>query len=170
METSTSSFDWALFWQAASAISTSIAVIVALWQTTYNNKKKIKITFRDNVINITDPLKCPYVELEIVNVGNRKIVINRYGMIYRGNFWVFAVPDETDMMELSKSIELDVEQYTVLKWKKSDFLTQVNNLCAISVNSRIMLFVQDTTGAIYTCKTSDKRKKYLDEYKTFCAE
>lgn len=31
-------------------------------------------------------------------------------------------------------------------------------------------FVQDTTGAIYTCKTSDKRKKYLDEYKTFCAE
>ena len=53
-------------------------------------------------------------------------------MIYRGNFWVFAVPDETDMMELSKFIELDVEQYTVLKWKKSDFLTQVNNLCAIS--------------------------------------
>lgn len=91
-------------------------------------------------------------------------------MIYRGNFWVFAVPDETDMMELSKFIELDVEQYTVLKWKKSDFLTQVNNLCAISVNSRIMLFVQDTTGAIYTCKTSDKRKKYLDEYKTFCAK
>lgn len=57
METSTSSFDWALFWQAASAISTSIAVIVALWQTTYNNKKKNQNNFSGQCNKYNRPFK-----------------------------------------------------------------------------------------------------------------
>ena len=33
-------FDWGMFWQAASAIATAFAAIIALWQTRYQNRKK----------------------------------------------------------------------------------------------------------------------------------
>ena len=38
-------FDWGMFWQAASAIATTAAVIVALWQTKYVNKKRVKLIY-----------------------------------------------------------------------------------------------------------------------------
>ena len=48
--------DWTLFWTAVGAIggtlgaiATTAAVIVALWQTKYSQKKKLKLAFSDNV-------------------------------------------------------------------------------------------------------------------------
>ena len=47
--------DWNLFWTAFGAIggtlgavATTAAVVVALWQTKYSQKKIIKLTFSDN--------------------------------------------------------------------------------------------------------------------------
>ena len=78
-------FDWGMFWQAASAIATAFAAIIALWQTRYQNRKKVKITFNESVIyafggslELAD--KCQYVSLEVVNTGNRKIIISSYGI------------------------------------------------------------------------------------------
>ena len=49
--------DWNLFWTAFGAIggtlgavATTAAVIVALWQTKYANKKRLKVEFSDNII------------------------------------------------------------------------------------------------------------------------
>ena len=48
--------DWNLFWAAFGAIggtvgalATAAAVIVALWQTKYSYKKKLKLSFTDNI-------------------------------------------------------------------------------------------------------------------------
>ncbi|MCI8540271.1 MAG: iron-containing alcohol dehydrogenase [Erysipelotrichaceae bacterium] len=48
--------DKILFWTAFGAIgttlgsfATAIAVIVALWQTKYSTKKKLKLVFNDNI-------------------------------------------------------------------------------------------------------------------------
>lgn len=48
--------DWNLFWTAfgaiggtVGAIATAAAVIVALWQTKYSYKKKLKISFSNNI-------------------------------------------------------------------------------------------------------------------------
>lgn len=50
MESARTVFDWGMFWQAASAIATAVAAIIALWQTRYQNRKKVKITFNESVI------------------------------------------------------------------------------------------------------------------------
>ena len=49
--------DWELFWTAfgaiggtLGAIATTAAVIVALWQTKYANKKRLKVEFSDNIV------------------------------------------------------------------------------------------------------------------------
>lgn len=49
--------DWLLFWTAFGAIggtigalATATAVFVALWQTKYSNKKKLKLAFSDDVV------------------------------------------------------------------------------------------------------------------------
>lgn len=77
-------FDWGMFWQAASAIATAVAAIIALWQTRYQNRKKVKITFNESVIyafggslELAD--KCQYVSLDVVNTGNRK---NHYQQLW----------------------------------------------------------------------------------------
>lgn len=51
--------DWALFWNAFGAIggtlgvlATIIAVIVALWQTKYSQKKKIKLCFNEDITTL----------------------------------------------------------------------------------------------------------------------
>lgn len=51
--------DWALFWNAFGAIggtlgvlATTIAVIVALWQTKYSQKKKIKLCFNEDITTL----------------------------------------------------------------------------------------------------------------------
>ena len=48
--------DWNLFWTAFGAIggtlgalATFVAVIVALWQTKLNYKKKVQLSFTDNI-------------------------------------------------------------------------------------------------------------------------
>lgn len=106
-----------------------------------------------------------YVELEIVNVGNRKVIISRYGMILEGNTFIIAFPEETEMNNISKPIELEVEECARIEWKKSEFVVQLQERCKISDNSKVTLFVQDTTGMMYTYETPKKRMQYIKEYK-----
>ena len=163
METKEVCFNWSLFWQAASAIATTAAVVVALWQTRYSNKKRLKIKFRDNVILTNKASKESYVELEISNVGNRKIIINRYGMSFNEGFFVVSFPDETEMINTRRPVVLDIEESKIITWKKEEFIQVLKDQCKTSGNSKITLFVQDTAGNFYTTRTPKKRMQYLNE-------
>ena len=46
--------DWNLIWTPIGAIATTIAIIVALWQTKFNYKKKLKLTFTDNIVIVPE--------------------------------------------------------------------------------------------------------------------
>lgn len=129
METKEVCFNWALFWQAASAIATTAAVVVALWQTRYSNKKRLKIKFRDNVILTNKASKESYVELEISNVGNRKIIINRYGMSFNEGFFVVSFPDETEMINTRRPVVLDIEESKMVGIRPPDAETGIADTC-----------------------------------------
>ena len=38
-------FDWGMFGKLQVRLATAFAAIIALWQTRYQNRKKVKITF-----------------------------------------------------------------------------------------------------------------------------
>ena len=127
------------------------------------NKKRLKIKFRDNVILTNKASKESYVELEISNVGNRKIIINRYGMSFNEGFFVVSFPDETEMINTRRPVVLDIEESKIITWKKEEFIQVLKDQCKTSGNSKITLFVQDTAGNFYTTRTPKKRMQYLNE-------
>ena len=126
-------FDWGMFWQAASAIATAVAAIIALWQTRYQNRKKVKITFNESVIyafggslELAD--KCQYVSLDVVNTGNRKIIISNYGIkLPDGYKWVI-LQEPTPAGITKLPAELDIEQCVSFAWKKDKFIMQLQIL------------------------------------------
>lgn len=161
-------FDWGMFWQAASAIATAVAAIIALWQTRYQNRKKVKITFNESVIyafggslELAD--KCQYVSLDVVNTGNRKIIISSYGIkLPDGYKWVI-LQEPTPAGIIKLPAELDIEQCVSFAWKKDKFIMQLQNLSDYPRNKKIPFFVQDTAGTYYIFKSPKTIQQYLDE-------
>lgn len=161
-------FDWGMFWQAASAIATAFAAIIALWQTRYQNRKKVKITFNESVIyafggslELAD--KCQYVSLEVVNTGNRKIIISSYGIkLPDGYKWVI-LQEPTPAGITKLPAELDIEQCVSFAWKKDKFIMQLQNLSNYPRDKKVPFFVQDTAGTYYIFKSPKTIQQYLDE-------
>jgi hypothetical protein len=80
--------DWNLFWTAfgaiggtLGAIATFVAVIVALWQTKFSYKKKLQLSFSDNITIVPENGNkfYHYVGVTITNIGNRDVVIQNWG-------------------------------------------------------------------------------------------
>lgn len=170
MEPVKNAFDWGMFWQAASALATALAAIIALWQTRYQNRKKVKIAFNERVIyalghSIGLATNYEYVSLDVVNTGNRKIIIKSYGIKLDDNqIWVI-LPEKTPIGSITLPVELDIEQCVSLTWTKESFIKVLHdlNLNKYPVGKRVPFFVQDTTGTYYMCKSSKTIQQYLDE-------
>lgn len=63
-------------------IATFSAVIVALWQTKYASRKKLKCQFIENnvVMNPNSFDKKLYVAMSISNIGNKKVIVSNWGI------------------------------------------------------------------------------------------
>ena len=170
MEPAKTAFDWGMFWQAASAIATAAAAIIALWQTTNQNRKNVKITFNESVVyalghSIGLATNYQYVSLDVVNTGNRKIIIKSYGIKLDNNHMWIIFPEKTPIGYTSLPVELDIEQCVSLTWTKESFIKTLHDLNKYPTDKRVPFFVQDTTGTYYMCKSSKTIQQYLDEAK-----
>mgnify|MGYP004514195235 FL=1 len=161
-------FDWGMFWQAASAIATAFAAIIALWQTRYQNRKKVKITFNESVIyafggslELAD--KNIYVSLDVVNTGNRKIIIKNYGIKLPDGYKLIILQEPTPAGTTKLPAELDIEQCVSFTWKKDKFIKQLQSLSDYPKNKKVPFFVQDTAGTYYMFKSPKTIQQYLDE-------
>ena len=94
--------DWNLFWTAFGAIggtlgalATAAAVIVALWQTRYSQKKKLKLSFTDDIAVVPQngTVVRRYVGVRIANIGNREVVITGWGFDLEKPHSMMIVPD-----------------------------------------------------------------------------
>ena len=161
-------FDWGMFWQAASAIATAFAAIIALWQTRYQNHKKVKITFNESVIyafggslELAD--KNIYASLDVVNTGNRKIIIKNYGIKLPDGYKLIILQEPTPAGTTKLPAELDIEQCVSFTWKKDKFIKQLQSLSDYPKNKKVPFFVQDTAGTYYIFKSPKTIQQYLDE-------
>lgn len=69
-------------------IATFSAVIVALWQTKYASRKKLKCQFIENnvVMNPNSFDKKLYVAMSISNIGNKKVIVSNWGIKLKDSF------------------------------------------------------------------------------------
>ena len=169
------SFDWNLFWTAFGAIggtvgalATAAAVIVALWQTKYNFKKKIRVKFTDSSIAVNDVSKRKLICVEIINIGNRDVNIQSWGFKVnkKKQFLLYTyLADDPFLKSLNPkfphAIKIEESQslyypLALFKEQMADFLKSKE----IHPSKKIEFFIKDSTGKEYAVKTPKSVKWY----------
>ena len=100
--------DWNLFWTAFGAIggtlgavATTAAVVVALWQTKYSQKKIIKLGFSDNfqLYNPNTGESVKFIGISVTNTGNRKVIIRTWGVHLKEGSAIVMPPVDANGIE-----------------------------------------------------------------------
>lgn len=156
---------------AAMAIATFAAVIVALWQTKYINNKKLKCSFIDKntVVNSISYDKKLYVAMSISNIGNKKVVINNWGIKLKDSFILiltegFGKELFDKLVSVKTPYVLEPEENVVFFYDKKLFIRLLNdniNNKTIDPNSKIMFVIHDSTGKSYTIRSKYNAGKYI---------
>lgn len=169
--------DWNLFWTAFGAIggtvgalSTTAAVIVALWQTKYSQRKNIKLVL-DNTIHVFNgsiTIKC--IGITATNTGIRDVIINSWGIKYPKGKLQFITEFEYDpfFSKINKKLPQTVKRDEALPMQITTemFKKQLEYFISkgfINKNKRILFYVCDSTNKYYYIKTHKKAKEYLKE-------
>jgi len=167
--------DWNLFWTAFGAIGTTLgavattaAVIVALWQTKYSQKKKLLLDFTDDIqlYNQNTGESIKFIGITISNVGNRKVTIQSWGMhLNEGSIFLVPPPEASGMEKIAYTTlpqTLDLEESIELQWQKGRFLKFLEeNKANITKSKPLVFFVKDSTGKVYHVKSKEKASFYL---------
>lgn len=173
--------DWMLFWTAfgaiggtLGAIGTTAAVIVALWQTKYANKKKLKVEFCDNVRLVPrrdNPAKwAEYVGITVTNIGNRNVKLINWRFLLPDNKGAIIVQDTSPIGKVLSPpwpMTLEPEDQTSQYWDKDLFfayiLDEVPKYSKKDKKKKMCWVVKDSTGRNYKTKTQKTLQQYLDE-------
>ena len=136
---------------AVGAVATFSAVVVALWQTKYANRKKLKCSFSDNIIiadNYNNMKK--YVGMIITNIGNKRVIINSWSVKTKNGYLRFLTDlsgiTDSDILDRRLSAEmklphvLETEEQFTFYFPYDLFCKNINN-----VNYHIFLLFANST-------------------------
>ena len=154
-------------WEAVSAIATSVACIIALWQTHVAYKKKLKFSFDDNVIVMNGEKRLEVVKLTICNVGNRSVEITGWGLLLRNDVGVQFSPPLQEWAFLGGVLPkvVEVGRSMSLYFEKTSFLFTINAQQKegnIKRRDKLKIFVYDSGCTRHVIKTSKRCKDFLE--------
>lgn len=153
-------------------VATFSAVVVALWQTKYANKKKLKCKFiKDNtVVNPSTGDKKLYVGMSISNIGNKKVILTNWGLKLTGNNFLLILTSgvEKDFFDKAVSketpIAIEPEENITFFYSKELFkklLAEHIEQNEIDKNKKVTFLIHDSTGKTYKTTSPLKAKEYL---------
>lgn len=175
--------DWNLFWTAFGAIgatlgamATAAAVIVALWQTKYANRKKLKIEFHDSTAVIPPggdfSQKLGFVSISVTNIGNKQAQVCSWQFYSRDRRFVQIIPDASLLSQRLAPpwpILLNPEEQSSQYIEKRLFYRFIKTEWEGYKNrrGRLTMAVIDSTNRIYKVKSEKTIAKYLAEAEDF---
>ena len=146
-----------VFWTAASSIATFLAVCVALWQTKYTNRKRLKLKFNIIVVQneanselITDLVSCT-----VINNGNRKVILKSYFISMTKELHVIIWTYKCKITPVTLPQTLYPEDSIDLTIDKDDFINMARNLVREYPRfkkKRIKVCIVDSIGKVYSIK------------------
>lgn len=165
-----------LFWTIFGAIgitvgslATAAAVIVALWQTKYSNKKKLKLQFDDpfTLVNpSTGQTLGHFVGVTIINIGNREVIINDWSIICNNKNRYKIMTELQGLMKRSLPARLPLEESLSLSYEREFFVRIVCNMIKkkeIKPNKKVKFQILDTTGKKYIVYSKSVASEYAKE-------
>ena len=165
--------NWELFWTAfgaiggtLGAIATTAAVIVALWQTKYANKKQLKVEFSDNIVVVPSQgdlsQKREYVGITVTNIGNRfpdghgALIMqdtSPIGKMLAPTWPVLLEPEDQGSQYWEKRLFYAFIKEEAPKYKKKNF--------------RLLWIVKDSTNKEYKVRSPKTIAEYFDEAEAY---
>lgn len=151
------------------SIATFSAVVVALWQIKYSNRKKLKCKFIEHNAVCSSSVHKNYVCMDITNIGNKKVIIKSWG-IKRKNGYIMILTSgfEKDAFDKIVAVKtpyhLDVEENVSFFYDKNLFPEVIDDAIKkseIEANKKICFVVYDSTGRAYYTKSKDIAKTYI---------
>lgn len=160
---------WSLIITALGTIATFLAVIVALWQTKYSNRKKLKLSI-STVAQVTQDLATLKIDgnvffllsVSVVNIGNRKVVIKDWGFQFDKENALQIVSNNSKqpvipcVVDTEESLFLQTDLLSIRKaliQHKSHIGRTDKKLC---------VYVMDSTGKKYYIKSKDEISYYMN--------
>lgn len=158
---------WGALSTTASAIATFLAVFVALWQSKIAVKKRLKVELKQA---FTLPEKVNYIQLDISNHSNREIIVDSWTWEYRDKSTVVFSNNVCRFISMNDFVELPFIlkpecNLKILCPKKQVSLClreAVMNKTA-SLSDELKIYVSDTTGDKYYCKSRLKVSAYVPQ-------
>ena len=157
--------------QACAAVATFAAVIVALWQTKYANRKKLKLSFSENSQIISNNGIEVLPSLTVTNIGNRTITIQNWGFIVNRQTKGVVIQDSSDMMLLGIDTplphKLEPEESITLAMQAEKLYRSFKTFIekgTCKPNRYITVFVTDSTQKVYKIWSSRTAKELVDFY------
>ena len=152
-------------------IATFSAVIVALWQTKYASRKKLKCQFIENnvVMNPNSFDKKLYVAMSISIIGNKKVIVSNLGIKLKDSFILILTSgfEETifdKMVAVKTPYILEPEENVTFFYSKDLFQKLINEQVEkgiIGANNKIRFVVHDSTGKSYFIKSKFNAHFYI---------
>ncbi len=167
----TQSFDWGNFWVAISAIATTGACIISLWQTKQSNLKKIKLNFCDKVEAITpNDQMGKFISINICNIGNRRIIIKELSIQLEDGSKLILLVNRTTLIPVNLPQALDIEDSIELFFEYDLFLSSIKDAFdkkQINESSKIKFGVRDSSDNYVYIETKKQVQEYLKEFEKF---
>ena len=157
---------WEIVISAVAAIATFSAVIVALWQTKYANKKKIKIKTTETIVmpyhaisKTNKEIYPKFLCISATNIGTRKITIVSHGVYFSNSYRITA----TDLDRASNTV-LDIEENVSYRMQISELIKtfKAERKDIKHINRKLVVYVEDSAGKIYKKKCNRTIKDYLN--------
>lgn len=170
--------NWNLFWTAfgaiggtVGAIATAAAVIVALWQTKYSYKKKLNLSFTDNITIVPENGSTfyHYIGITVTNIGNRDVVIQNWGFALDDGTKMMIVPDTSPLgrvLQVQLPHRLQIEEGTTLYYERRLFRNALEdsiNNGKLQKDKKIQFYVTDSTAKKHCVKSNKTAQALLSD-------
>lgn len=149
------------------AIATFCACAIALWQTKYNNIKRIRIHFNEYIF-MNHPMipkeEQKYVGATIINDGNRPVNITEWAIELKNDKKSILILNYNKQYLTKLPVMIEPEQKAELYYEKKFFdnnITQLIHDNLINPNKKIKFTARDATDKAYTFYSSKKAKEYV---------
>ena len=175
--------NWELFWTAfgaiggtLGAIATTAAVIVALWQTKYANKKQLKVEFSDNIVVVPSQgdlsQKREYVGITVTNIGNRRIKVSNWQVRFPDGHGALIMQDTSPigkMLAPAWPVLLEPEDQAPQYWEKRLFYAFIKDEAPKykKKNCRLLWIVKDSANKVYKVRSPKPIAEYFAEAEAY---
>lgn len=142
------------------AVATVAAVIVALWQTKYSTRKKLKLKATEVMASTDMNNFTRFLQIKASNVGNRKITIVNWSVM-------FNKKDGFQIVDITKntSFAIDVDESINLSFSLKilrNVLKQEATKKDYKLDKKLMIVLQDNSGKEYKVKALRSYAKYMN--------